>query len=198
MRRGDLIGERFEIEKHVASGGMGQVFRARDVQTGETVALKTLLGDLGSHVLTRFDHERRALANLSHPGVVRYVAHGLTPTGEPFLAMEWLEGEDLSSRLARGRLSVKESLEMAAGVAEALSAAHARGIVHRDLKPSNIFLVGSRTDQVKVLDFGIARLDSGVTRVTLTGAILGTLGYMAPEQAGNSRERTVEPCVDVF
>ncbi len=83
-------------------------------------------------------------------------------------------------------------------MAEALAAAHARDIVHRDPRPSCIFLVGGRTDQVKVLDFGIARLESGVTRVTLTGAILGTLGHMAPEQAGNSRDREVAPCVDVF
>jgi eukaryotic-like serine/threonine-protein kinase len=194
MRRGDLIGERFEIDKHVASGGMGQVFRARDVQSGEIVAVKMLLGDLAAHI-ARFDQEARALAKLSHPGIVRYVAHGLTATREPYLAMEWLEGEDLATRLARGKLTLEHSLELAMRVAEALSAAHARDIIHRDLKPSNIFLVDARIDRVKVLDFGIARMESG-TRVTLTGTILGTLGYMAPEQAGS--ERAVDARADVF
>src|ERR1041384_6545362 len=110
MRPGDLIGDRFEIDRHVASGGMGQVFRARDVHSGELVALKVLLGDPEAH-MARFDHERRALTRLSHPGIVRYVAHGLAASGQPYLAMEWLEGEDLSTRLARGRLTVEESVE---------------------------------------------------------------------------------------
>jgi tetratricopeptide (TPR) repeat protein len=197
MRRGDIIGGRFEIERHVATGGMGQVFRAHDLQTGELVAVKMLLGELAEHVLARFDHERRALADLSHPAIVRYVAHGLATAGEPYLVMEWLEGEDLSARLARERLTIQESLELATRVAEALSAAHERDIVHRDLKPSNIFLVQGRTDRVKLLDFGVAHLET-VTRVTLTGAILGTLGYMAPEQAGSGLSRAVDARADVF
>ena len=194
MRQGDLIGDRFEIDKHVASGGMGQVFRARDVQSGELVAVKMMLGDLAAHI-SRFDHERRALAKLSHPGIVRYVAHGFAASGEPYLAMEWLDGEDLSSRLSRGKLTIEDSIELATQVAEALSAAHARDIVHRDLKPSNIFLVDGRIDRVKVLDFGIARLES-VPRLTRTGVIIGTLGYMAPEQAGT--DRVIDARADVF
>ena len=194
MRSGDVIGERFEIDRHVASGGMGQVFRARDVNSGELVALKVLLGAPASHI-ARFDHERLALARLSHPGIVRYVAHGRAASGEPYLAMEWLEGEDLARRLSRGRLTIEESIELATRVAEALSAAHAQDIVHRDLKPSNIFLVDRRVDRVKVLDFGIARLESA-TRVTLAGTIIGTLGYMAPEQAGS--EQAVDARADVF
>jgi serine/threonine protein kinase/tetratricopeptide (TPR) repeat protein len=194
MRPGDIIGDRFEIDKHVASGGMGQVFRARDVHSGELVALKMLLGDPASHI-ARFDHERRALTRLSHPGIVRYVAHGVSASGEPYLAMEWLEGEDLSSRLARGRLTIKDSVDLATRVAEALSAAHARDIIHRDLKPSNIFLVDRHIEHAKVLDFGIARMENA-TRVTLAGTIIGTLGYMAPEQAGN--ELAVDSRADVF
>ena len=168
MRPGDLIGDRFEIEQHVASGGMGQVFRARDVQSGALVAVKMMFGDLASHI-ARFDRERRVLEKLSHPAIVRYVAHGLTASGEPYLVMEWLDGETLSRRLARGRLTIEDSIKLAARVAEALSAAHARDIVHRDLKPSNIFLVDGRIDRAKVLDFGIARLENG-TRVTRTGS----------------------------
>jgi eukaryotic-like serine/threonine-protein kinase len=194
MQRGDLIGDRFEIDQHVASGGMGRVFRARDVQSGEIVALKMLLGDFAAHG-PRFDREGQALARLSHPGIVRYVAHGLTASGEPYLAMEWLEGEDLARRLSRGRLSIEDSLELATRVAEAVHAAHARDIVHRDLKPSNVFLVDGCTDRVKVLDFGIAHLVSG-TRLTGTGIMMGTPGYMAPEQAGT--DRPIDARADVF
>ncbi|HWO26548.1 MAG TPA: protein kinase [Kofleriaceae bacterium] len=194
MRRGDLLEARFEIDQHVASGGMGQVFRARDLQRGEPVAVKMLHGDVDAH-LARFDRERRALAELSHPGIVRYVAHGLAPSGEPYLAMEWLDGEDLAARLARSKLSLEDSLALTARVAEALAAAHARDIVHRDLKPSNIFLVDGRIDRVKVLDFGIARLEDA-TRVTRTGSILGTLGYMAPEQARSGQ--ALDARADVF
>lgn len=194
MRPGDRIGDRFEIDKHVASGGMGQVFRARDTHSGELVALKVVLGDLASH-MARFDHERRALTRLSHPSIVRYVAHGLSASGQPYLAMEWLEGEDLASRLSRGSLTIDESIELAIRVAEALSAAHARDIIHRDLKPSNIFLVDGRIDRAKLLDFGIARLETD-TRVTIAGTIMGTLGYMAPEQAGH--DQVVDARADVF
>src|SRR5262249_6791980 len=124
MQRGNRIGDRFEIDQHVASGGMGRVFRARDVHSGENVAVKVLLGD-PAKLGPRFDREAKALAKLSHPGIVRYVAHGQMASGEPYLAMEWLEGEDLSRRLARGKLSVEDSLEVARCVAEAMRAAHA-------------------------------------------------------------------------
>src|SRR5262249_33123856 len=135
MQRGDRIGDRFEIDRHVASGGMGRVYRAYDLESGERVAVKVLLGD-PARLGPRFGREAEALAKLSHPGIVRYVSHGRMASGEPYLAMEWLEGEDLASRLARGKLSVADSLELARRVAEAVHVAHARDIVHRDLKPS--------------------------------------------------------------
>ena len=194
MQRGDVIGGRFEIDEYVTSGGMGRLFRARDVQSGEIVAVKMLLGDPAA-LGPRFDREGNALAMLSHPGIVRYMAHGLAASGEPYLAMEWLEGEDLASRLSRGSLSLEDSLQLATRVAEAVNAAHVRDIVHRDLKPGNIFLVDGRIDRVKVLDFGIARLASG-TRMTGTGMMIGTPGYMAPEQAGV--ERPVDARAHVF
>src|SRR4029078_8922776 len=103
MQRGDVIGDPFEIDEHVASGGMGRVFRARDLRSGEIVAVKVLIGDLRVFG-ARFDREGQTLARLSHPGIVRYVAHGIAASGQAYLAMEWLEGEDLASRLSRGRL----------------------------------------------------------------------------------------------
>jgi len=194
MQPGDVLADRFEVEALVAAGGMGRIFRARDRQSGEKVAVKVLLDELGAHG-ARFDQETRVLAELSHPGIVRHVAHGVARSGEAYLAMEWLEGEDLSRRLSRGRLSIEESLSLCAQVAAALGAAHARGIVHRDLKPSNLFLVSDRIDCIKVLDFGIARL-SGMSSLTQTGAILGTPRYMAPEQAQN--EGSVDARADIF
>src|SRR6185369_15130552 len=168
-------------DQRIAAGGMGEVFRAHDRVSGEAVAVK-VISDGRGHRSERFVREVELLAELSHPGIVRYVAHGETSSGELFLAMEWLEGEDLKVRLEREPLTASEAIKLATRVAEALGAAHARGIVHRDLKPSNLFLPGGRVDAVKVLDFGIAHRE-GRTQLTQTGTTVGTLGYMAPEQA---------------
>jgi tetratricopeptide (TPR) repeat protein len=173
---------------------MGEVFRARDRASGEAVAVKILL-ESRSGEDRRFAREAAVLSELRHPGIVRYVAHGATDTGEPYLAMEWLEGEDLACRLARGALAVDETITLLTRVAEALAAAHARGVVHRDLKPSNLFLVGREIGQVKVLDFGIARR-GGATPITKTGAVVGTPGYMAPEQVRSGGD--VDARADVF
>src|SRR5882672_7422558 len=121
--------------------------------------------------------------------------YGVTPAGAPYLVMEWLDGEDLRRRLQRELPSIGESVALAARVAEALGAAHARGIVHRDLKPSNLFLLDRRIDQIKVLDFGIARQE-GLTQLTRTGTLIGTPGYMAPEQARS--HEAVDARADVF
>src|SRR5262249_11018590 len=125
--------------------------------------------------------EARILAELSHPRIVRYIAHGAVPSGEPYLAMEWLDGEDLGAPLSRCPLGPSRSVGVAVSVAQALGFAHARGVVHGDLKPSNIFLVDGRIDALKLLDFGVAWIDAA-SRMTRTGALMGTPGYMAPEQ----------------
>src|SRR5262245_37777854 len=125
MRRGDIIADRFEIEERVGGGAMGAIHRAKDRMTGAQVALKTRGGGEFS---ARFVREARVLAGLSHPAVVRYVAHGALPPDELFLAMEWLEGEDLARRLQRGKFSLGEALVLAWRVAGALEAAHALGI----------------------------------------------------------------------
>ena len=193
MQTGDLLGGRFELDHLASSGGMGEVYKARDHATGELVAVKVLISGHAAD-LARFEREARILAGLTHPGIVRYVAHGTTPTSRPYLVMEWLNGEDLLTRLLRSRLTVSESVTIAARVADALGAAHACGIVHRDLKPTNLFLVDRDVTKVKVLDFGIAL--HGATRVTRTGTLVGTPGYMAPEQARSGDP--VDERVDVF
>ncbi|MBX3188925.1 MAG: protein kinase [Labilithrix sp.] len=190
---GTVIGGRFEVERLANSGGMGEVFRARDRETDSPVAVKLVRHADEVH-LSRFEREARTLAQLEHPGIVRYIAHGADPT--VFLAMEWLEGEDLSHRLAKGALSTVDTLVLAKSVADALAAAHARGITHRDIKPSNIFLCGGRIDAAKVLDFGVAQVTQSTRAITGTGQLLGTLGYMAPEQALSGRD--VTPAVDVY
>ena len=192
---GEVVGGRFELLAEAGKGGMGSVYRAHDRRTGDLVAVK-VLSDWGTDALPRFLREAEILAGIEHPGVVRYVAHGESGNGKAYLAMEWLEGEDLEQRLAREPLTVGEAVALAARVADALAAAHQRGIVHRDIKPSNLWLLRRRLDAVKVLDFGIARVKSAPQALTRTGVFMGTAAYMAPEQVRSARD--VGPAIDVF
>jgi tetratricopeptide (TPR) repeat protein len=196
MKPGTVVRGRFAIERHAGSGAMGAVYRAIDRLTGEPVALKVLLDASSDARADRLAREAEALAELSHPHIVRYVDHGVLEGGRAYLAMEWLEGETLSARLAAKGLTIAETVALGSGVAAALAAAHARGIVHRDVKPSNLLLVGGDPARVKVLDFGIAHLRAGARRLTATGEMLGTPGYMAPEQARG--ESTLDARSDVF
>ncbi|MDI3285070.1 protein kinase [Polyangium sp. 15x6] len=191
---GDTLGGRFELVRLAESGGMGEIYEAREHATGERLAVKVLRPGR-EEAAERFERETQILSTSSHPHIVRYVARGALPTGEPWLVMEWLEGEDLASRLRRGPLGVAEGVRLLRVAAETLGAMHARGVVHRDVKPSNLFLVGGRIEGLKVLDFGIAQLP-GASRLTDTGLIVGTPGYMAPEQA-RDRE-AVGAGADVF
>ena len=195
MRRGDLVAERFEIVREAGSGGMGTVYEATDRLTSGTVALK-VLRDRDPHLENRFEREARVLAELRLRGVVRYVAHGTSASGDIYLAMEWLEGEDLSARLGRTGLTIDESVDLARRVAETLAATHRHGVIHRDIKPGNLFLPGGAIDRVSVLDFGVARHGGALTRATRTGSTLGTPAYMAPEQARGARD--VDARADLF
>jgi serine/threonine protein kinase/tetratricopeptide (TPR) repeat protein len=194
---GVLVADRFEVETLAGVGGMGLVFRARDRHTGQVVALK-LLQDTGLKAdrLERFWREAQTLAELRHPGIAAHVAHGRTAQGEPFLAMEWLEGESLAARLRRSPLSLGETLALARAVAAALATVHRRGIVHRDIKPSNLLLRDGRAEGATLLDFGLARFATGALRMTRTGEVMGSLYYLAPEQARG--ERQIGPAVDIY
>jgi hypothetical protein len=171
---------------------MGEVFQALDARTGQLVALKIILDTSDRD---RFEREARALSQLHHPAIVRPVAYGTTEKEEPYLAMEWLQGEDLSALLRRRRLSVGEALSLARRVAGALGEAHSRGMIHRDIKPANLFIEHDDVSQARLLDFGIAQFQ-GQTRLTRTGTPIGTPAYMAPEQARSDRELT--PALDIF
>ncbi|WP_434041106.1 MULTISPECIES: protein kinase domain-containing protein [Sorangium] len=190
-----LVGGRFELERIAGSGGMGDVYRARDRQDSALVALK-LLRSSDAQLVARFQREARLLAELRHPAIARHVAHGVSEQGQHYLAMEWLEGEDLAARLARGPLDVDEGLALVHRVAEALAVVHARGVIHRDLKPANLFLQGGRLDQVKILDFGIARDTAATGGLTEPGEALGTPAYMAPEQVRG--ELDIDARADVY
>ena len=186
------LAARFVIEREVGRGGVGIVYRARDETSGEAVALKVIaLPGVDAREEARFRREGRVLAALSHPGIVRVVAFGHLDEGQPYVAMEWLEGEDIAQRQRRAPLSLAACVRVAADVADALAAAHAAGIVHRDVKPSNVILAGSGPEahgpfQVKLVDFGVAAADDA--KLTRTGAIVGTPAYMAPEQARGDSE----------
>ena len=201
LSAGARLGQ-YEIVSALGAGGMGEVYRARDTRLHREVALKILPETFASDpdFRTRFEREARAVAALSHPNIVQIFELGVEGQ-HLYAAMELLEGETL-----RERLPLRKPGEYALQIAHGLAAAHARGIVHRDLKPENIFI--TRDGQVKTLDFGLAKLvehqpEGGVTRLasgteppaTAAGVVLGTVGYMAPEQV---RAQSVDHRTDIF
>ena len=187
MRWSNTLAGRFEIGEPAAAGGMGTVYRATDRQTGKAVAAKVIaVGDVED--VERFEREAAVLATLDHPGIVRYIAHGVTEQDEHYLVMEWIDGESLAARMADPGLTMQESVRVALQVARALAEAHRHGVIHRDIKPENLMLEGGSLDRVRVLDFGLARLIRDDQRLTRTGTAMGTPGYMSPESARGSRE----------
>ncbi|ACY14580.1 serine/threonine-protein kinase PknK [Haliangium ochraceum] len=195
MQPGSLVADRYVIEAVAGSGGMSTVYRARD-RGGELVAIKVLKLQ-AAHQAARFLRETNLLYTLRHPSIVSYLDSGrMEESGQYFLVLEWLDGQDLHSYLEQRRLDVRESLALAERIADALGFAHARGVVHRDVKPENIFLPGGLLSQAKLLDFGIARWAEAVDSLTRTGARFGTPAYMSPEQVRGDRDLDVR--ADVF
>jgi tRNA A-37 threonylcarbamoyl transferase component Bud32 len=176
---GLLLGDRFEVVRRLGAGGIAEVFQARDVITGQEVALKALHDHLAQDAAlsARFRREMAITRSLDHPSIVRvFDLH--EHAGRPFFSMELLRGRTLSSRLEDGALPAPEARRMARAICEALRTAHRAGIVHRDLKPQNVFLCDG--GPLKLLDFGMARV-AGHARLTAQSMVMGTPGYIAPE-----------------
>src|SRR3954467_15953011 len=183
----------YQIVELIGSGGMGEVYRARDTRLQRDVAVKVVAGvaSLDAERLRRFEQEARAAAALNPPNIVAVHDVG-TADHVPFVVSELLEGETLRERLNGGALPTRKAIDVAIQIAHGLAAAHDKGIVHRDLKPENVFV--TEDARVKILDFGLAKLverevaAAGVSAVpttprdTMPGVVLGTVGYMAPEQ----------------
>src|SRR5688572_1495498 len=198
---GKLLAQ-YEVVAPLGSGGMGEVYRAKDLRLGRDVAIKVMASHIAAdpEMRRRFEIEARSVASLTHPSILSI--HELAVVdGVPVAVMELLQGENLRARIRRGALPWREAARIAATVAEGLAAAHARGIVHRDLKPENIFLT---TDEgVKILDFGLAlqRLESPLEpdvptmAATADRVVMGTFGYMSPEQVTGER---VDGRSDIF
>ena len=195
----------YEILAPIGAGGMGEVWRARDPRLGRDVAIKVLPASFSADPgrLRRFEQEARAAGILNHPNITAVFDIG-EHDGAPYVVQELLEGETLHSALARGRISSRRAIDYALQIAHGLAAAHEKRIVHRDLKPENLFV--TRDGRVKILDFGLAKLThqeegSGATSLTTAaagtepGVVLGTLGYMSPEQV---RGRQADPRSDIF
>jgi len=183
----------YEILAPLGAGGMGEVYRARDTRLAREVAIKALPGAFASDPerLRRFEREARAASALNDPNILTVHDVG-THEGSPYLVTELLEGKTLRELVREGALPVARAVDFATQIARGLAAAHERGIVHRDLKPENLFL--TRDGRMKILDFGLARLvqpealgqdsseASTLTKATEAGAVMGTVGYMSPEQ----------------
>jgi serine/threonine protein kinase len=198
--------DRYEVLGLLGKGAMGEVYRARDARLGREVAIKVLPGAYSTDPerLRRFDQEARAAGALNHPNVVAIFDVG-THEGAPFVVTELLDGHTLRTRLADGAPPLRKALDLAVQMAQGLSAAHAKGIVHRDLKPENLFITND--GHLKILDFGLAKLmrpeiisggqvDSLVaTAMTEMGRVMGTVGYMAPEQV---RGEVADHRADIF
>src|SRR5437667_5285380 len=190
LKPGTMLGE-YEVLSLLGVGGMGEVYRARDTRLRRDVAIKVLPSLVSNDLdrLRRFEQEARAAAALNHPNILAVFQMG-TYEGAPYLVSELLDGGTLREQLRRGPLPIRKVTDYAIQTAHGLAAAHDKGIVHRDLKPENLFV--TKDGRIKILDFGLAKLsqpkaDSLATARTLyeqtePGVVMGTVGYMAPEQ----------------
>ena len=182
----------YEISSKLGAGGMGEVYRARDTRLNREVAIKVLPSSFANDAerLIRFEQEARATSALNHPNILTIFDFG-THDDSPYIVSEFLEGEELRAQLTEGALSHRKAIDYAQQIAAGLAAAHEKGITHRDLKPENIFI--NSEGRAKILDFGLAKLKtlrseaigSGVATmkaITDAGTVLGTVGYMSPEQ----------------
>ncbi len=202
LAAGTILGQ-YEIRSPLGAGGMGEVYRAHDTRLDREVAIKVLPESLTSDPdrLHRFEQEARAAAALNHPNILA-VYQMATHDGVSYMVTELLDGETLRERLRRGPVPLRKAIDYAVHIAHGLAAAHDKGITHRDLKPENLFV--TKDGRVKILDFGLAKLgpakDASGEEATLTqqtdpGTVMGTVGYMSPEQV---RGKAVDHRTDIF
>ena len=178
----------YEIDQRIATGGMGEVYRGHNIQTGDIVAIKIVLPEFAKDetILALFRKEASVLNHLSHDAIVRYHVFTVDPgVGRPYLAMEYVDGQSVADRIKEGPMPLKDAKKMVAGVASGLHAAHEAGVIHRDLSPDNIILVDKKgKKKAKIIDFGIAK-SSGVGGETLLGGkFAGKYNFVSPEQLG--------------
>jgi len=200
---GAVLGETYRIQALIGRGGMGAVWAAEHLRLpGKHVAVKVLLDAAagGEEMLQRFRREAEIASRLGHPNIVEVLDFNTLPTGQPYIVLEYLQGETLAGRLASGRLQLEETLAITRQIGSALQAAHRAGVVHRDLKPDNVFLCTPEEDvptRVKVLDFGISKIRGSQSLRTQDAILMGTPQYMSPEQA-TGKNTTVDARTDVF
>lgn len=187
VRKGTQLNGIYEIDEHIATGGMGEVYRGHNIQTGDPVAIKVVLREFARDqgILALFRKEASILNHLSHDAIVRYHVFTIDPTiGRPYLAMEFVDGQSLAERIRHGPLDASDARKMLARVASGLSVAHEAGVIHRDLSPDNIVLPGGNVQKTKIIDFGIARSADVGGGTLLGGSFAGKYSFVSPEQLG--------------
>src|SRR3954453_21534223 len=189
---GETLNDAYRVIRLIGEGAMGGIYEARQLRLDKRVAIKVLARELAvnGEALLRFHREAEITSQLGHPHIINVFDFGTTHHGQPYLVMEYLEGEDLANRLHRATaLSLPAAVRIAKQVASALAETHARGVVHRDLKPANVFITRVQgEDFAKVLDFGISKVRAASTALTNASTLMGTPMYMAPEQAKGDME----------
>jgi len=202
LEPGTVIRGKYRVMRLLGHGGMGTVYLAEHIMLGQQRALKFISSELSqdARFLKRFRHEAQGAIKLRHPNVVEVVDLDQAEDGSPYIAMEYVEGEDLRHALAGGAINVERALAIARGIAQGLGAAHAKGIVHRDVKPENILLAGGNgaPETSKLLDFGIAASQESATSVTRTRGLLLTPPYAAPEQWQGMASEELDGRADLY
>ena len=195
---GTVLADRYRIVRPIAEGAMAEVYEAEQLGLGRRVALKTVHPERQDmQQVMRLAREAEVAAGLNHPNIVQITDVHIAAHGPSFLVMELLAGEALDTRMARGPLTVREAIRIGRQILDGLACAHDHKLVHRDLKPANVFLTTTPAlgEMVKILDFGVVRIEDRRTRLTRTGNIVGTPAYMAPEQV---RGEGVGPASDLW